>query len=213
MSFANFAHSHGHLTQGRALQHVRRDQREPLLQGRQAFRCVTPARVVCALSQLLLRALRHGQRTTSDAMAFNAGRDGVMRSFAARRRKQVSSIGGSAAGETLCTFLAPYTDSLQPLYRLSTVRSTAPIQTLYIPSAFYRPSGSLPQSITDPLQALYKLYSLYSPVEPPRAQASEQQRRQRSWRDPLQILSPIYRFSTGPQHTLDRLSTAHSPAL
>ena len=66
--------------------------------------------------------------------------------------------------------------------------STAPIQTLYIPSAFYRPSGSLRQSITDPSQALYKLYSLYSPVEPPRAQASEQQRRQRSWRDPLQTL-------------------------
>ena len=33
----------------------------------------------------------------SDAIAFDASRDGVMRSFAARGRKQVASSGGSGA--------------------------------------------------------------------------------------------------------------------
>ena len=53
-------------------------------------------------------------------------------------------------------------------------------------------------------QQLYTLYKLYSPVEPLEAQASEQQRRQQSWRDPQQTLD---RFSTTLLQNLQETST------
>ena len=53
----------------------------------------------------------------------------------------MSSSGGSAAGETLCRFLAPYTDSLQGLnipsidyLQLTLQLSRDPPQTLFVPS-------------------------------------------------------------------------------
>ena len=86
-------------------------------------------------------------------------------------RGQVSSSGGSGASETPCESLQPSTSPLPILYN----SHTDSLHTV----ASYRPSRSLPRSITDPLQALYNLYTLYSTIGLAGAQASEQQRRQR----------------------------------
>ena len=65
LSVASSAHRDGHLAQGRALQHVGGHPWEPLLERRQALRCVPAALVLCAPPPLLLRARRHGKERSA----------------------------------------------------------------------------------------------------------------------------------------------------